>query len=69
MGMKTIANGKTYITALKLAAAAECDPRTALKALESGIQSVRGAMTRERLDRAFNSLGLEPLINNTNEAA
>ena len=47
-----------YSTSLLLAATAECDPRTARKALETGIESVKGYAMRERLSRAFVTLGL-----------
>lgn len=47
-----------YATALKIAVLAECDPRTALKALENGIDTIKGSALCARLARAFDELGI-----------
>ena len=44
---------------LRLAVAAECDPRTAAKALREGPHAVRVVLVRERLERAIHELGLD----------
>jgi len=54
-----IANMTRTVLALQLAAAAECDPRTAARALRNGPQVIRPALVRERLERAMRALGLE----------
>lgn len=45
------------LAALRLAAAAGCDPRTAARALREGPERVRGAYVRERLTTAMRELG------------
>lgn len=44
------------VAALRLAAAAECDPRTAARALREGTQVIRVATVRERLERAMREM-------------
>jgi hypothetical protein len=46
-------------TVIKLAAAAEVDPRTVTKAINLGIDAIHGSGVRERLIFAFRSLGIE----------
>lgn len=48
------------LTALRLAASAGCDPRTAARALRDGPQAIRGAYVRERIERAMLELGVAP---------
>ena len=43
---------------LILAARAECDPRTARRALEEGPRSIRAELVRARVERAMRALGL-----------
>lgn len=43
---------------VRLAAAASCDPRTAKRALESGLDAVRGSHLRDRIEGAALLLGL-----------
>lgn len=43
----------TYAHVLAVAAAAECDPRTAQRALERGTETIRSRSLRERLARAI----------------
>jgi hypothetical protein len=50
-------NNEMHMAALKLAAEAECDPRTALRALREGPDKVKG-LVGARLARAMEALGL-----------
>jgi hypothetical protein len=47
------------ILALTLAARAECDPRTAARALREGPGAIRTTNVRERLEREMRALGVE----------
>ena len=44
---------------LELAGAAEVDPRTARKALDEGVGSIRGEAVRERINRCAKDLGIK----------
>lgn len=57
MKKTTIDGGRSMV--LRLAIAAECDPRTAARAIEQGIDSIKGVFMRERLERAFSELGIK----------
>jgi hypothetical protein len=48
-------------TTLTLAARAQCDPRTALRALREGPDAIGVLMVRERVRRAMRELGI-PVI-------
>jgi hypothetical protein len=43
-----------------LAARADCDARTARRALREGVLAIRSIAVRERLDREMRVLGLDP---------
>lgn len=47
---------------LKVAAHAGCDMRTALRAIENGISTIKGESLRERLAAAFKELGIKPKV-------
>ena len=48
------------VLALQLAAAAQCDPRTAARALRGGTGLIRTRLIRERLERAMREIGVVP---------
>lgn len=54
--MSTTHRDVSRIAALRLAAAAGCDPRTAERALREGAASIRVAYVRERLQLAMGEM-------------
>jgi hypothetical protein len=48
-----------HVLALTLAARAECDVRTAARALREGPAAIRTTVVRERLEREMRALGVE----------
>jgi hypothetical protein len=57
-GMSIPHRDVSRLAALRLAAAAGCDPRTAEKVLREGPDSIRAVYLRERLETAMGELGL-----------
>lgn len=53
------ANMTPHGLALTLAARAECDPRTAARALREGLAKIRTVAVRERLEREMREMGVE----------
>jgi hypothetical protein len=47
-------------TALVIAARAECDPRTARRALDVGPHTIRTLTVRDRVTRVMREMGLAP---------